>query len=873
MSLHGAPADDLPEAIEDAVLNVLDGDEDRRADGLEALLLAHPRYEAAIRRWLGQAGVPVPATASAGRPPGATSNGSRSGSSGGGSNGGGAGTEFDATTTLPADLGPYRLLERLGRGGFGTVFRAEQQEPIRRPVAVKVLNPGMDSREILARFAAEREALNRMDHPGIARLLDAGSTPRGRPYCVMELVAGPTLLAHCRKRSLPLRQRIELFLCVLDAMQHAHQKGMLHRDLSSNNVLVADPDGTPQPKVIDFGIAKSLADPLQAGDALTLRGTMMGTPEYMSPEQADGRFDDVDTRADVYALGVQLYELLTDHLPIPSVALRARGIAGVADVVRAFQPALASDAAPPDRRRALRGDLDGILAKALAKAKEERYGGVGEFAADLRRHLADEPVDIARPSAWTRVRKFVRRHRAASALGAVAAASLLAAIGALVYALASARDAAAEAERLRQQSQAKADAGFLLLANAETLSRASDEAAALPPPWPEHRPAYAKWLAQRSEPLGRARAALQARLDADVARADTDDDARRYLRHALDRLDRDFAAFFGADGPHARVARALQRIDGHFAPLAAQHAARWPATTAAIAASDGKAASRAYRGLRLPPLGGLVPLGADPATGLHEFLDLATHEPGYALPRRDGDGRIASEAGTGLVLVLLPAGRMEQGARRNAPGVDGNDEFAADDELRGGDVALDAFLIGRTELTQAHWRRLVGAALRADDPQRPVTNVDHVTARAVLQQHGMDLPTEAQWEYACRAGRRDRWSSGPLREVAATVGWFAPALQPVGLLPPNGFGLCDLHGNAAEWCRDVVAPYEAAPARRGDGLREPRVAAADVQHAVRGGAWHEGPDRARCTARDKRPPGTRDAAIGVRPVRLLPEAR
>jgi serine/threonine protein kinase/formylglycine-generating enzyme required for sulfatase activity len=860
MTSDRAPADDLPEALEDAVLAVLDGDEGRRADGLRALLLAHPRHEAAIRRWLAVAGVAVPATAV-----GAASGAPRTA--------GGAGAEFDATTPLPAALGPYLLFERLGRGGFGTVFRAEQQEPIRRPVAVKVLNPGMDSRDVLARFAAEREALNRLDHPGVARLLDAGTTPLGRPFFVMELVAGPTLLAFCRKRSLPVRRRVELFLHVLDAMQHAHQKGMLHRDLSSNNVLVADPDGTPQPKVIDFGIAKSLADPLLAGGALTLSGTMMGTPEYMSPEQADGRIDDVDTRADVYALGVQLFELLTDQLPIPSVTLRARGIAGIADVVRTIQPPLASDAAPRERRRALRGDLDGILQKALAKAKEERYGGVGEFAADLRRHLADEPVDIALPSAWTRVRKFVRRHRAASAVGAIAAACLLAAVGALAGALGAARVAAAEADRLRQQSQAKADAGFLLLANAETLGRAGDEAAALPPPWPEHREAYAAWLARRGEPLQRARAALRARLDADVALAEADDDARRYLRHALDRLDREFTAFFGADGPHERVARALQRIDDHMAPMAAAHAARWPDAIAAVAASDGTAAARAYRGLRLPPLGGLVPLGADPATGLHEFLDLATHEPGYPLPTRATDGRIAADAGTGLVLVLLPAGRMAQGARRNEPGADGNDDLAQDDELRGGDVALDAFLIARTELTQAHWRRLCGARQFADDPQRPATNIDFAAARTVLQRHGLDLPTEAQWEYACRAGQRDRWSSGPLRQLAAAAGWFAPALQPVGQLQPNRFGLCDMHGNAAEWCRDVYGPYDLAPARRGDGLRQPKVAAGELQHVVRGGAWHEGPDRARCTARDRRPPATRDAAIGMRPVRLLTTPR
>ena len=371
---------DLPQPIEDAVLAILEGEESHREDGLRALLHEHPGHARTIRHWLTAAGVAVPTTVVSAAH-GIASSG-----------------DIDNDTPLPQVLGPYVLLERLGRGGFGTVFRGEQQEPIRRPVAVKILNPGMDSRDLLARFSAEREALNRMDHPGIARLLDAGTTPKGRPFFVMELVAGPTLLGHCRKRHLPLRARIALFLLVLDAMQHAHQKAMLHRDLSSNNVLVADPDGTPQPKIIDFGIAKSLDDPLLHGGAMTLRGTLMGTPEFMSPEQAAGRVDDIDTRTDVYALGVQLYELLTDQLPIPGVTLRSQGLAGMAEIVRSHQPALPSDAAPRERRHELRGDLDSIVMKAIAKAREERYGSVGEFAADLRRHLADEPVPVAMPS-------------------------------------------------------------------------------------------------------------------------------------------------------------------------------------------------------------------------------------------------------------------------------------------------------------------------------------------------------------------------------------------------------------------------------------------------------------------------------------------
>ena len=838
------------------MLTVLDGDEARRDDGLLAVLRAHPAHETTIRRWLAAAGIAVPGIAAT---PGRSA--------------GSAAAEFDANTPLPAPLGPYVLLERLGRGGFGTVFRAEQLDPIRRRVAIKVLNPGMDSRDVLARFTAEREALNRMDHPGIARLLDAGVTPKGRPYFAMELVAGPTLLAYCRKKSLSVKRRVELFLLVLDAMQHAHQKGMLHRDLSSNNVLVDDVDGRLQPKIIDFGIAKSLEGPLLAGGALTLRGTMMGTPEYMSPEQADGRIDEIDTRSDVYALGVQLYELLSDQLPVPSVTLRTRGIAGIADVVRTYQPAKASDTAPRERRRALRGDLDGILGKAIAKAKEERYGGVGEFAADLRRHLADEPVDIAMPSAWTRTRKFVRRHRAAAAVAAIAAACLLATIGALVLALDAATAAAVVAEKMRVQSDQKADAGFLLLANAETLARAIDAEAALPPPWPEHRAAYVDWLTRHGQPLATARAALQRRSDGATALTSADGDVARYLAHALQRLERDFAAFFAPGGPHARVERRLERLDAHVAPLQAQHAGSWAATIAAIARSDGRGASRAYRGLRLPQLGGLVPLGADPATSLHEFLDLASHEPGYPLPTRDADGRLAADAGVGVVFVLVPGGRMEQGARRNEPGVDGNDDLAADDELRGGAVVLDPFLVARTELTQAQWRRLAGEGLRGADPLLPATNLDALTLQAALSRFGMTLPTEAQWEYACRADRRERWASGPVRERAATVGWFAPALQPVALLQPNAWGLFDMHGNAAEWCLDAYGLYAQSSPQRGDGLRSPKRGSDETLQVVRGGAWNEGPERARSTARSRQAPTTRDSALGVRPARLLPSTR
>jgi len=839
----------LPDAVEERVLAILDGDEARRDEDLRALLLAEPQHARTIRAWLASAGVTVPGTES-------------------------GKDAVPGVESLPLRLGAYVLQQLLGRGGFGTVYRAEQQEPIRRPVAVKVLNPGMDSREVLARFAAEREAMNRLDHPGIARLLDAGTTPKGRPYFVMELVEGPTLLQHCQRQRLPLRARLQLFLQVLDAMQHAHQKAVLHRDLSSNNVLVADPLGRPQPKIIDFGIAKSLNDRSLQAQAMTFQGTLMGTPEFMSPEQASGRIDAIDTRTDVYALGVQLYELLTEQLPIPGVVLRAQGLQGLATAIQRHQVSRPSQVAPRDRQKQLVGDLDAIVGRALAKSKEERYATVAEFAADLRAHLADQPVRVATPTRWYRLRKFVRRNRAQSLFAAIAMLGLLAGFAGLLVALRVANQALADAEQQREAIATKADAGFRLLANEERLRRAIEAATQLPPPWPQHRAALEAWLQQHGEPLAQERRKLRENLERLEARlrrpsATLRDPVDLHLLTALRRLQKELDEFLGDQGTLAAVRERLRQLDERVAPALQRSAAQWQQCRAAIRHSDGSSATTQYHGLLLPELPGLVPLGSNPNTGLHEFLDLLSHpEDAPWLQRDAATGLLPTGADHGIVFVLLPPGMPRLGAFRGQPGLPQNDPAATDDELSGGLVNLDELLLARTELTAGQWARLSGQTLRGQ-PLLPATSIDWQQARQVLRQYDLDLPTEAQWEYAARAGTTTPWHTGREASLLSDVAWFGREPQPVGLLRANRFGLHDLHGNVAEWCRCEYLSYRDHVAKAGDGRRERAEAPGPLLRVVRGGTCQQGPLASRASARRALAEDQRSELVGLRPVRLL----
>jgi len=376
-------------------------------------------------------------------------------------------------------IGRYKLLELIGEGGFGTVWMAEQEESVRRRVALKVIKPGMDTKQVLARFEAERQALAMMDHPSIARVFDGGATDTGRPYFVMELVRGTRITDYCDVNKLSTSERLALFIQVCQAVQHAHQKGIIHRDLKPSNILVTEVDGAPVPKVIDFGVAKATQARLTERTLFTGLHQMIGTPSYMSPEQAGLGALDMDTRSDIYALGVLLYELLTGQTPLTKEEFEKAGLDEIFRLIREQDPpkpstrlsaltreeltaiAAKRQAEPFKLNRLLTGDLDWIVMKALEKDRRRRYETVSGLVTDLQRHVNNEPVLARPPSNLYRFQKMVRRNKLVFVAGTAVAVAVLAGLTASTYLFIQekrAHERATRAETLAEQRLAESEA-------------------------------------------------------------------------------------------------------------------------------------------------------------------------------------------------------------------------------------------------------------------------------------------------------------------------------------------------------------------------------------------------------------------------------
>jgi serine/threonine protein kinase len=474
-------------------------------------------------------------------------------------------------------IGPYEVGEKLGEGGFGIVYQARQHHPVSRTVALKVIKAGMDTREVIDRFAAERQALALMDHPNIAKVLDAGATDSGRPYFVMELIPGPPITDYCDRRKLSPRERLALFSDVCLGVQHAHQKGVIHRDLKPSNVLVVEHDGEPVPKVIDFGVAKAVRSDPTSDDPFTLNGQLMGTPLYMSPEQAEAGEARVDTRADVYSLGVMLYELLTGRTPFSGERFKVAGFDGIRHILLSETPSKPStlvntltsqDASEiasrrgvePDRlSRLIRGDLDWIVMRALEKDPARRYQTAAALADDIRRHLDGLPVEASPPSTTYRVSRFVRRHRVAVSAATAIALSVLAGGGVSMW-------QAIRATRMQQALQQSLDESQQAI---DRMRQAVNPAEAVP------------------DEVVEGIAALE-RIESELAALETKLETHR-ARHGLIETQIDRTKTLRED-----LAKSLPSIAIVPPPAAAESGTRSPTTGIAIKEADPKQALATY---------------------------------------------------------------------------------------------------------------------------------------------------------------------------------------------------------------------------------------------------------------------------------------
>lgn len=829
----------------------------------------------------------------------------------------------------PRRLGRFVLCGILGRGGMGVVFRAFDPR-LGREVAVKSIRPELiDQPQARQRFEREGRVLSRLHHENLGQVFDVGEIERS-PYMVMRLVRGRSLGAEIdAARALgsmialgDLASLITAIERIARALHHAHRHDVVHRDVKPDNI-VFDADG--RPVLTDFGLAIDV----QAMSTLT-GGLLVGTPAYMAPEQIDGRT--ADARTDVYGLGATLYECLTLQPPFAAATLHELS---QAILQRAPQPIRAINPAVPR-------DLAILVEVALAKSPEHRYRSAEEFADDLVRVREHRPIR-ARPPGWTvRLRQWVRRNplpAASLALTSTAAFLAFAALGAArasearydLLAIDARLDQAVAAERAlypARPERASLMESWLeneaepLLAEAPKVERTlgslrstaslTRAITATPPdgaaPWsPEYslRVTLGELNNGRQELVratsaGHVRRSIEANIRQLEVRRDQlleqigttesfvlTDPNEQFLHDRLTALHDRLTAF---ESLVARVRERLQWARSVQGRSITDARDAWQEAIDAIEGSDGTHASRLYRHLPLEPQIGLVPIGMDPLSQLWEFAHLRSG----STPDRDPDScELRLEHDSAIVFVLIPGGRAETGAQGDDPSLPFYDPaFEVGEELRS--VELEPFFLSKHEITQAQWVRLGDgtnpARHRLDQngdeigPRNPVESVSWDDASLVLSQHALELPTEAQWEYACRAGTSTPWSCGAdpraLSEAANLVDRTGPATptwgpkEPwsdghyahaaVGSFAPNAFGLHDMHGNVEEWCADFYAPRDRITS--GTGLLQP---SGSQMRIVRGGSYQRGRERARAAKRSCDSPGVRTDERGVRAARRI----
>lgn len=717
----------------------------------------------------------------------------------------------NAEFSVNEDIDGYRILGKLGEGGFGEVYHAMQQKT-QRAVALKVLKRGMDSKQILARFEIERQTLAMMDHKGIAKILNAGSTESGQPYFVMDLIKGDRITKFCDAHNYDLRQRVRLFVDVCHAIQHAHHKGVIHRDIKPSNILVSMGDQGAEPMVIDFGVAK--ATQAHGQTAVTKQYQVIGTPAYMSPEQAEMNDAGLDTRSDVYSLGVVLYELLCGCLPFHRNNIEQATVIEASRILREEEPPRPSQyftieettAAERAERRGertgvgmkklLRGELDWIAMKCLERERSNRYETVGALAQDLQRYLDGEPVLARRSSTLYSAEKFVRKRWKVIGVSALVLASLGWA-------------------GLERYDAYQTDRDFSLMQDFVVLVDLIDTVPdLLDPPMEQRRLGIELWLERAVGPASRLER-IQNKLDGLLKPVHGRSEKSSKLTESLIR-------FADADGTLAQVRGWQSR-----SPSEQDLRTAWDECIADL--------EKTHPTWTIHPQPRLLPTGRN-VYGLWEFVDLST---GIAPPE---NGLV--DVLTGVQYVLLGGGKFQMGCPAEEANPDGDDpDQAQEQELH--PVRLTPFLVSKYEFTQAQAKRCGIKLTQISDlgPLKPVEG-DWFMAYNICDQIGASMVSEAQWEYACRAG-----SSGPYAGPLDEMGFYNEnadyKLQDIGRLRANAFGLYDMHGNAQEWVLDTWDPefYSKPEALALNPVCRPQYydldswseAGADEEAVVRGG--------------------------------------